>query len=53
MAKSHNKAKHLSYEERFTIAKMLQKGATYTQVGEVLERGVSTISEEVKKNERV
>ncbi len=53
MAKSsntHNKAKHLSYEERFTIQKMLQKGATYTQIAMVLERGLSTISEEVKKN---
>lgn len=49
-SKKHNKGKHLSYEERFTIEKMLRKGATYTQIALVLERGVSTISEEVKKN---
>jgi IS30 family transposase len=50
MAKSHNKTKHLSYEERFAIQKMLHTGATYTHISLVLERGVSTISEEVKKN---
>lgn len=38
------------FEERFTIEKMLHRGATFTSIGETLNRGLSTISKEVQKN---
>ena len=44
-----NKKKHLSYEERFVIEKMLKKKESITNIAKVLERGISTISEEIKK----
>jgi IS30 family transposase len=51
MAKNvKNKKKHLSDEERFTIEKMLRISDTLTHIAETLNRGLSTISEEVKDN---
>jgi len=43
-----NKKKHLSGEERFCIEKMLGVGESLSQIGRTLDRGLSTISEEVK-----
>ena len=45
-----NKKKHLTCEERFTIEKMIKAGDTNTHIAEVLERGLSTISIEIKRN---
>ena len=45
-----NKKKHLSYEERFFIEKMLFLGNNLTLISEALGRGLSTISQEVKEN---
>ena len=51
MAKNlKNKNKHLSDRERFCIEKMLKTGATFTKIAETLNRGLSTISEEVNEN---
>lgn len=48
--KAGNKKAHLSHEERFSIEKMLRAGATITNIGATLERGLSTISTEVNIN---
>lgn len=45
-----NKQKHLVFEERFTIEKMLHSGATFTYIAEILNRGLPTISKEVNAN---
>ena len=51
MAKNlKNKKKHLSDNERFCIEKMLKAGETITKIAKTLERGLSTISEEIKAN---
>jgi transposase, IS30 family len=48
--KSKNKKKHLQKEERFCIEKMLKQSKSFSEIGRVLVRGLSTISEEVNKN---
>jgi len=51
MAKNlKNKKKHLQKEERFCIEKMLRKGKSFGEIGRTLDRGLSTISEEVNGN---
>jgi IS30 family transposase len=45
-----NKKKHLSDEERFCIEKMCRAGASLTDIGKTLDRGKSTICEEIKAN---
>ena len=45
-----NKKKHLSYEERFFIEKMLTLGNSLKVISGALERGLSTISQELKEN---
>jgi transposase, IS30 family len=45
-----NKKKHLSDEERFCIERLLGVGESFSQIGRILNRGLSTISEEVKDN---
>lgn len=51
MAKiQRNKKKHLQTEERFCIEKMLRKGKSFGEISRTLERGLSTISEEVNEN---
>ncbi len=45
-----NKKKHLSYEERFSIEKMLRVDDTLTHIAKTLGRGLSGISEEVSAN---
>lgn len=45
-----NKKKHLSNEERFCIEKMLRVGDSFADIARVLDRGRSTICEEVKTN---
>jgi transposase, IS30 family len=45
-----NKKKHLSFEERFCLKRMLVAGETFTEVARVLTRGLSTVSEEVNEN---
>jgi transposase, IS30 family len=46
-----NKKKHLSNEERFCIEKMCQAGESFGKIGRTLDRGLSTVSEEVNGNE--
>jgi len=48
--KLKNKKKHLQKEERFCIEKMLNQGKSFSEIGRVLGRGLSTISEEVNEN---
>ena len=45
-----NKKKHLSYEERFSIEKMLKADETLTTIATILGRGISGISGEVSVN---
>ena len=45
-----NKKKHLRKEERFCIEKMLRQEKSFGEIGRTLDRGVSTISEEVNEN---
>src|SRR5438874_1989187 len=45
-----NKKKHLSKEERFFIEKMLKTGNSISIIAKLLERGLSTISEEISRN---
>ena len=45
-----NKKKHLSNEERFCIEKMLKAGQSLKEIGRMLGRGKSTMSEEVEAN---
>lgn len=51
MAKNlKNKKKHLRKEERFCIEKMLKQGKSFGEISRTLDRGLSTISEEVNEN---
>lgn len=51
MAKNlKNKKKHLVKEERFCIEKMLKQGKSFGEISRTLDRGLSTISEEVNEN---
>jgi len=51
MAKNlKNKKKHLEKEERFCIEKMLKQGKSFGEISRTLDRGLSTISEEVNGN---
>ncbi len=51
MAKNlKNKKKHLQKEERFCIEKMLKQDKSFGEISRVLDRGLSTISEEVNEN---
>jgi transposase, IS30 family len=45
-----NKKEHLTAEERFLIEKCLRAGDSYREIGRRLQRGVSTMSEEVSVN---
>lgn len=45
-----NKKKHLSFEERFCIKKMLGAEKSFGEISRVMSRGLSTISEEVNVN---
>lgn len=45
-----NKKKHLSDEERFCIEKILGVGESFGHIARTLNRGLSTISEEVNAN---
>ena len=45
-----NKKKHLSDNERFCIEKMLKADESLSEIGRILGRGLSTMSEEVKAN---
>lgn len=45
-----NKKKHLSNEEKFCIEKMLGVGASLVDIGKALDRGKSTVCEEVNNN---
>jgi IS30 family transposase len=45
-----NKKNHLSDKERFCIEKMLKLGETFLRIGKALDRGKSTICEEVNAN---
>lgn len=47
--KQANKRGHIRAEERFTIEKMLNAGKEQKEIAKVLERGVSTVSEEIKR----
>jgi transposase, IS30 family len=44
-----NKRKHLSNEERFCIERMCRVGDSFGKISRTLERGLSTISEEVNE----
>lgn len=46
--KLKNKKKHLQKEERFCIEKMLRQNKSFSEIGRVLGRGLSTVSEEVR-----
>ena len=48
--KLKNKRKHLEKEERFCIEKMLKQGKSFGEIARTLDRGLSTISEEVNEN---
>ena len=48
--KRKNKKKHLTKEERFCIEKMLGRGKSFGEISRTLERGLSTVSEEVNEN---
>src|SRR3989344_881303 len=45
-----NKKKHLQKEERFCIEKMLKQNESFSEIARTLDRGLSTISEEVNDN---
>ena len=45
-----NKKKHLQTEERFCIEKMIRKKKSFGEISRILDRGLSTISEEVNEN---
>ena len=45
-----NKKKHLQEQERFCIEKMLRVGDSFGKIARTLNRGLSTISEEVNAN---
>ena len=45
-----NKKEHLTYEERFCIEKLLKAGCSLLFIARTLDRGISTISKEVRKS---
>ena len=45
-----NKKKHLTYEERFCIEKLIEKGISNREIGIVVDRGKTTISDEINRN---
>ncbi|TSC70536.1 MAG: hypothetical protein CEO12_257 [Parcubacteria group bacterium Gr01-1014_46] len=45
-----NKKKHLQKEERFFIEKMIKTNKSLAYISKLLDRGISTISEEVSRN---
>ncbi len=45
-----NKKSHIKKEERFLIEKMLKANKTVTEIATLLDRGVSSISEEISRN---
>ncbi|MDO8569818.1 MAG: IS30 family transposase [bacterium] len=45
-----NKKQHLRKEERFCIGKLLKQGKSFSDIARTLNRGLSTISEEVNVN---
>ncbi len=45
-----NKKSHIKKEERFLIEKMLGAGKGVSEIARLLERGVSSISEEISRN---
>lgn len=45
-----NKRKHLTDKERFCIEKLLRRGKSFGEIARTLNRGLSTISEEVSAN---
>lgn len=45
-----NKKSHIKKEERFMIEKMLKAGKGVTEIARLLERGISSISEEISRN---
>jgi IS30 family transposase len=45
-----NKKSHIKKEERFLIEKMLKAGKGVTEIARLLERGISSISEEISRN---
>ncbi len=45
-----NKRKHLEKEERFLIEKMLRINKSFGYIAKLLDRGISTVSEEVSRN---
>ena len=45
-----NKKTHIKKEERFFIEKMLKINKSITEIAKLLERGVSTVSEEISRN---
>lgn len=45
-----NKKKHLKEEERFLIEKCLKAGDTYREIARRVERGLSTIADEITAN---
>ena len=47
--KKHNKRGHLTKEERFLIEKMLKAGNEQKEIAVTLERGKSTVCEEIKR----
>ena len=47
--KDVNKRKHLTYKERIKIENWLEVNISQKEIAERLERGISTISEEIKK----
>lgn len=48
--KSKKKYRHLEKEERFCIEKMLKAGKSFGEIARTLGRGLSTVSEEVRRN---
>lgn len=45
-----NKKSHLTYEEKFCIEKMLRAGNRINHIARALDRGASTISQEIARN---
>lgn len=48
--KLKNKKKHLQKEERFCIEKMMKRNESFSEIARTLNRGLSTVSEEVGDN---
>ncbi len=45
-----NKKKHISYEERFAIEKLINAGYPVREISRILDRGISTIHTEITDN---